>query len=102
MKIAVNHDELRDVEKELLDCSNLLEQELKNMLLILNDLNDVWDGKDSYDFIMKTSNYIESVSQIPSSLRSFSSFIGNANSKYEESDNELKNDIERVESRDYE
>lgn len=101
MKIIVNHEELRFVEKELLECSNLFEQELKNLLLILNNLNDAWDGEDSDKFIIKTSSYIEGLSQIPTSLRSFSSFIGNANSKYESFDDELKRDIERAENKEY-
>lgn len=95
MKIKVEHAELKNVEKEIIEASTDLTSEIELWINNIEALGTIWQGIDAEVFRNKSLIYMEKLLDIPECYNEMASFISNSNKLYQESDENFKNDFVR-------
>ena len=102
MKIIVDHDELKNVSKELLMCAEFLDKEINELTQSVSSLSNYWSGEAAKRFITDSSNYVNNLNKISKTMKDFGKYIDKANNTYKDRDLFMKRDIEREDVNDYE
>ena len=95
MIVKVKHKELNDVKNKMFNDAERLNVEIDNLLQYLTELQGVWQGTDAEVFRDEAYNYINKMRGISECFNVMGNFINNANGTYEQSDNNLKKDLEK-------
>jgi uncharacterized protein YukE len=95
MILKVRHAELNDVKNKIINDSNILDNEINNLLQYINELKSVWQGVDADTFCNESYNYINRMKGVSNCFKVLGNFIKDANCAYEENDNSLKKELEK-------
>lgn len=94
-RLVVNYKELGDFSKYLSEKSEEFKNIRTNIMTLVNNIKNSWDGKDSANFISNANSYLESLSVVESNMSSFSNFAGKKLSSYSKVSNEYMENSKR-------
>jgi len=94
-RLIVNYRELEDFSKYLSEKSEEFKNIRTNIITLVNNIKNSWDGIDSANFINNANNYISSLSTVESNMNQFSDFAGKKLSSYSKVSNEYMENSNR-------
>ena len=96
MIIKADSDELDLFVKKMRNDSNDFSDEIDNIISLINQLGDVWQGIDATTFQNNISNYLEKMKVVPKALVTLSNVTDRINKGYLESDEAFTNALKEV------
>jgi uncharacterized protein YukE len=99
MIIKADKEELKVVSNDLIKSSKNIENEIEIWEKTIEQLKEIWQGKDANMFYSRISMYLTKVKMLGSSSEAIGRFINIANDKYIECDEEFANVLKRENDR---
>ena len=96
MDLRVNHEELNNFYDLSNNESEYLREKIEFWLEKIEELKEIWQGKDADEFYENTRNYFERLKVIPEFYDTVNNFVLKANKEYRETDLESKKDFEKA------
>ena len=96
MELKVNHIELNNVSKESENNAELLDEELDKLVNSVNELREIWQGKDSDEYCDRVYSYLKDLRVVPEIYRTIGNFIENTDKNYKDIDEEYSNELKKV------
>lgn len=96
MELKVNHRELNNVSKESENNAELLDEELDKLVNSVNELREIWQGKDSDEYCDRVYSYLKDLRIVPEIYRTIGNFIENTDKNYKDIDEEYSNELKKV------
>lgn len=87
-RIYVNYNDLYDYGKYLDDKSKEFNKISSEMMTIINNIKNSWDGVDSENFIKNSLDYVNGLVYVENCLASFGTYVRSKALRYDS--NELK------------
>ena len=96
MELKVNHKELNVVAKETGNNAVLLDEEIDKLVGSVNELKEIWQGKDSDEFCDRVDSYLRDLRIVPEIYRTLDDFMENVDKNYKDINEEYSNELRRV------
>ena len=96
MEIVVKHKELNEVAKNMDVNAEKMDVEIDKLLNDINNLSNIWQGKDSNIFCEKVKDYLDNLRDVPYTYRVLDNFIERADRSYKEIDDSYAESLERL------
>ena len=96
MELKVNHKELNVVAKETGNNAVLLDEEIDKLVGSVNELKEIWQGKDSDEFCDRVDSYLRDLRIVPEIYRTLDDFMENVDKNYKDINEEYSNELKRV------
>lgn len=96
MKIKANYNEMSNTSLKLKEEGIKLDKEVDNLLNLLEEVKENWQGTDSDIYVSKAEAYFKNIKQISSSIKEFASFIDYSQVTYEKIDVNWKKEVEEA------
>ncbi len=96
MELRVRHKELNEVALKTGENAERVDIELDILLKNINDLRDIWQGKDSKTFCDNSTDYLEYLRNISHLYRLMGNFIENIDKNYREIDDNYSQSLNKM------
>lgn len=96
MELKVNHRELNNVSKKSENNADLLDEELDKLVNSVNELREIWQGKDSDEYCDRVYSYLKDLRIVPEIYRTIGNFIESTDKNYKDIDEEYSNELKKV------
>ena len=100
MDLRVNHEEINNFYDLSKNESDLVQENINYWLDKIEELRQIWQGKDSDEFYENVTSYLNRMKIVPEFYNSVNEFVIDANRQYRNVDQESKKDFEKI--KDYE
>ena len=95
MVIKADKEKLANTSNNLVKSSNSIKEEIDLWKKTVDELKQVWKGKDADTFYNRMDAYLIKLDMLTESSNAIGTFIGTVNSKYIEKDEEFTENIRR-------
>ncbi len=96
MNLRVNREALNNFYDLSNNESEFLREKIDLWLEKIEELKEIWQGKDASEFYDNTKNYFERLKVIPEFYDTVNNFVIKANKEYKEADMESKKDFQNI------
>ena len=100
MDLRVNHEEINNFYDLSKNESDLVQENINYWLDKIEELRQIWQGKDSDEFYENVTSYLNRMKIVPEFYNSVNEFVIDANRQYRNVDQESKKEFEKI--KDYE
>lgn len=95
MDLKVNYEELKDLSKYVDNKHSEIEKKFKEILKLLDEVEDNWEGNDATVFLAKSKYYVEKEIIDNQRISDVSTILGKVSGKYEGNDIAFDNQMKR-------
>lgn len=99
MLIKADNEELTMFTKTMDQDASDLEEEINKMLKTVENLGNIWQGKDASVFINNVTNYLEKMKVMPKGITTLSKVTERINREYKERDEAFAGQLREVRNR---
>jgi len=100
MKLDVNYDELRELSTFVNNKYEEIDNVLKEIRSLINDVDENWKGNDATVFVTKAKNYIEKELITNAKVKDVSTILSKVSGQYETTDKEFYEKMKKESVRD--
>ena len=95
MELRVKHKELKEVSKETIDNSKLLNEKITLLIGKIKELENNWQGEDADIFYNSILPYLYDLKSIPIFYAEISNIINKMNNDYESTDEDFLDTLKK-------
>ena len=95
MDLKVNYEDLKELSKYVETTYENVEKKLKEILQLLNDVENNWEGNDATVFLAKSKYYVEKEIIDNSKIKDVSTILDKVSGKYKGNDVAFDNQMKR-------
>lgn len=96
MDLRVNHEEINNFYDLSQNESDLIQENINYWLDKIEELRQIWQGKDADEFYENVTSYLNRLKVVPEFYNSVNDFVLDANRQYRKVDQESKKDFEKI------
>ena len=96
MDLRVNHEELNNFYDLSNNESEYLREKIDFWLEKIEELKEIWQGKDADEFYENVRSYFERLKVIPDFYDTVNNFVIKANKEYRQTDEESKKEFQKA------
>ena len=95
MKLKANYRELEDISSFVYKKTEDLEKDLKDIIVLIGQINGCWKGIDAENFILNSATYVKNININVVELKNISNLIKTIATKYSEKDLNFEKEIQK-------